>query len=126
MYSLLVTADHLLVVVVDVFRGWTGTAAGRHDVPAILSGGPGKPVTWVSRAAHHQVRVARVSPAVPELRVPGDAPGPVLPEQVVEQTRVGGRYQLLNFLNLLGQNCVQRVASLTKTPYPGKRWSMLN
>ena len=77
MYSLLVAADHLLVVVVDVLRGWTGTPAGRHDVPAVLSGGPGKPVAWVSPAAHHQVRVARMSPAVPELRVPGHTPGPV-------------------------------------------------
>ena len=77
MYSLLVAADHLLVVVVDVLRGWTGTPAGGHDVPAVLSGGPGEPVAGVSRAANHQVRVARMSPAVPELRVPGDTPGPV-------------------------------------------------
>ena len=76
MYSLLVAADHLLVVVVDVLRGWTGTPAGGHDVPAVLSGGPGEPVTGVSPAAHHQVGVVRMSPAVPELRVPGHTPGP--------------------------------------------------
>ena len=77
MNPLLVTGDHLLVVVVDVLRGGAGTPTGGQDVPAVLSGGPGEPVAGVGGAAHHQVGVARMSPAVPQLRVPGEAPGPV-------------------------------------------------
>ena len=94
MDSLLIAGDHLLVVVVDVLRGGAGAPAGGHHVPAVLSGGPhgtsnmkyfqgagvelpGKPVTRVSSAAHHQVRIARVAPAVPQLTVPAHTPRPV-------------------------------------------------
>ena len=36
---LLVAADHVLVVVVDVLRSRAGTPASREDVPAELGGG---------------------------------------------------------------------------------------
>ena len=79
MYFLLVAADHVLVVVVDVLGGGAGAPAGGHDVPAELCAGPRSPVAGVGPAAQHEVGVARLCPALPQLTGPGQAPGPAGP-----------------------------------------------